>query len=107
MGEQSVQPTLTRRTAGVLDNIQRADRPPFHTMSPRQTRRVHAMSAEILDLPRARVEALQIPSGDGAPRRSASTPPASRSAATVSARRSPPFAQSGRATSVYRCGYSC
>ena len=63
-------PPLTRRMADLLDNIQRAARPPFHTMTPREARRVYAMTAEILDLPRAplaRVEALQIPSAEGTP----------------------------------------
>lgn len=54
--------------AGLLEKIERAGRPPFHTMTPREARRVYAMSAEILDLPRAplaRVEALSIPLASG------------------------------------------
>lgn len=54
--------------AGVLDRIQRARRPPFHTMTPQQARVAYATAAEILDLPRAAlhaVEDLQVPGGDG------------------------------------------
>ena len=63
---------LTRRMASLLEKIERAARPAFHTMTPREARRVYAMTAEILDLPRAplaRVEALQIPAADGTPLR--------------------------------------
>jgi acetyl esterase len=50
--------------AGVLERIQRANRPPFHTLTPREARLAYRMGAEILDLPRAplgRVEDLTIP----------------------------------------------
>jgi acetyl esterase len=59
---------LTPRMAGVLDRIRRANRPPFHTMSPVQARAAYAAGAEVLDLPRAplaRVEDLRLPAGDG------------------------------------------
>ena len=48
--------------AGVLDRIHRANRPPFHTLTPREARIAYRMGAEILDLPRAplpRVEDLE------------------------------------------------
>ncbi|RZJ10810.1 MAG: alpha/beta hydrolase [Rubrivivax sp.] len=48
--------------AGVLERIRRANRPPFHALSPREARIAYRMGAEILDLPRAalaRVENLE------------------------------------------------
>jgi len=54
--------------AGVLERIYRANRPAFHTLTPRQARIGYLMGAEILDLPRApvsRVENLQLPGADG------------------------------------------
>ena len=54
---------LTPRMAGVLDRIHRANRPPFHCLTPREARIAYRMGAEILDLPRAplpRVEDLQV-----------------------------------------------
>jgi len=62
-------PHLTRRMAGLLENIRRANRPPFHTMTPQEARRSYDAAAEILEFARAplvRVEELRIPSGDGA-----------------------------------------
>ena len=59
---------LTPRMAGVLERIHRANRPAFHTLSPRQARIGYLMGAEILDLPRApiaRVENLQVPGAAG------------------------------------------
>ena len=64
-----VAPRLTRRMAGLLENIRRANRPPFHAMTPQEARRAYDAAAEILEFPRAplvRVEALRVPSGDGA-----------------------------------------
>lgn len=61
-------PLLTHRMAGLLENVRRANRPPFHAMTPQQARRSYGAAAEILESPRAplaRVEGLQIPSGDG------------------------------------------
>jgi acetyl esterase len=55
--------------AGVLERIHRANRPKFHSLSPKQARIGYLMGAEILDLPRAqvaRVENLQVPGADGA-----------------------------------------
>jgi len=52
---------LTPRMAGVLERIRRANRPPFHSLTPREARIAYRMGAEILDLPRAplpRVEGL-------------------------------------------------
>lgn len=60
---------LTPRMAGVLDRIRRANRPPFHTMTPQQARVAYVTAAEVLDLPRApmaTVEDLQLPGADGA-----------------------------------------
>ncbi|MCE4555259.1 alpha/beta hydrolase [Roseateles cellulosilyticus] len=54
---------LTPRMAGVLDRIHRANRPAFHTLTPREARIAYRMGAEILDLPRAplpRVQDLQV-----------------------------------------------
>jgi acetyl esterase len=63
-------PPLTRRMAGLLQNIRRANRPPFHSMSPQEARRAYEEGAEILDLPRApllRIEDVQVPATDGTP----------------------------------------
>ena len=57
--------------AGVLERIRRANRPPFHTLSPEQARRAYVAGAEVLDLPRrplARVQAVTVPMGDGSSR---------------------------------------
>ena len=65
-------PPLTRRMAELLENIRRANRPPFHTLSPIEARRAYEAASEILELPRAplaRVDELTIPAGDGAPLR--------------------------------------
>jgi len=54
---------LTPRMAGVLERIRRANRPPFHSLTPREARIAYRMGAEILDLPRAplpRVEDLDV-----------------------------------------------
>jgi acetyl esterase len=62
---------LTPAMAGVLDRIQRAGRPPFHTLTPAQARAAYLAGAEMLDLPRAplaRVEDITLPGGDGQPR---------------------------------------
>jgi acetyl esterase len=53
---------LTPRMTELLTRIQRANRPPFHTLTPQQARTAYRMGAEILDLPRAplaRVEDLE------------------------------------------------
>lgn len=39
--------------AGLLERIRRANRPPFHTMTPQQARVAYTTAAEVLDLPRA------------------------------------------------------
>jgi acetyl esterase len=59
---------LTPRMAGVLDRIRRANRPPFHALTPAEARRLYASAAEILDLPRQplpHVLDLHLPAGDG------------------------------------------
>ena len=56
---------LTPRMAELLTRIQRANRPPFHSLTPREARIAYRMGAEILDLPRAplaRVEDLTVAS---------------------------------------------
>ncbi|MET0518127.1 MAG: alpha/beta hydrolase [Burkholderiaceae bacterium] len=54
--------------AGVLERIHRANRPAFHSLSPKQARIGYLMGAEILDLPRAplaRIENLELPGPAG------------------------------------------
>ena len=54
---------LTPRMAALLTRIQRAKRPPIHSLTPREARIAYRMGAEILDLPRAplaRVEDLTV-----------------------------------------------
>jgi acetyl esterase len=54
--------------AGLLERIRRANRPPFHTMTPQQARAAYATAAEILDLPRAAVHEvrdLPVPVAEG------------------------------------------
>ena len=61
---------LTPRMAGVLERIQRAKRPPFHAMTPQQARVAYVTAAEVLDLPRAKLAAVQdieLPALDGTP----------------------------------------
>ena len=53
---------------GVLDRMERAGRPPLHTLSPEQARAAYAAGAGVLELPKAalpRVEDLHIPARDG------------------------------------------
>jgi acetyl esterase len=62
---------LTPQMAGLLQRIARAQRPPWHTMTPQAARAAYESAAEVLDLPRVplgRVEDLALPGGDGAPR---------------------------------------
>ncbi|WP_046114433.1 alpha/beta hydrolase [Aquincola tertiaricarbonis] len=57
--------------AALLERIRRANRPPFRSMSPANARIAYTAAAEVLEPPRAplpRVQALQLPGGDGAPR---------------------------------------
>ncbi len=54
--------------AAVLERIHRANRPAFHSLTPRQARIGYLMGAEILDLPRAslpRVETFTVPGAEG------------------------------------------
>ncbi len=54
--------------AGLLQRIQRAQRRPFHAMTPVEARRTYEAAAEILDLPRApvqRIEDFSLPTHDG------------------------------------------
>jgi acetyl esterase len=61
-------PRLTPRMAELLENIRRANRPPFHTLGARAARVAYEAGAEILELPRVplpRVENLGIAAADG------------------------------------------
>ncbi|OWQ89107.1 alpha/beta hydrolase [Roseateles terrae] len=54
--------------AAVLERIHRANRPAFHSLTPKQARIAYLMGAEILDLPRApltRIDNLRIPGPAG------------------------------------------
>ena len=56
--------------AGLLNRIQRAQRVPFHAMTPAQARIAYNKAAEVLEPPRAplaRVENLTVPAGCGTP----------------------------------------
>ncbi|MBK1713165.1 alpha/beta hydrolase [Rubrivivax gelatinosus] len=56
--------------AGLLERIQRAERKPFHALTPPAARAAYESAAEVLDLPRAplaRVEDFRIPAADGSP----------------------------------------
>jgi len=60
---------LTPAMAGILERVRRANRPPLHSLPPDQARLAYVAGAEVLDLPRAplaRVQDLQVPTGDGA-----------------------------------------
>ncbi|HWP19802.1 MAG TPA: alpha/beta hydrolase [Burkholderiaceae bacterium] len=66
------QSLLTPKMRGVIDRIRRANHTPYHQLPVEQARAAYEAAAEILDLPRAplpRVEDLQLPAADGAPRR--------------------------------------
>lgn len=56
--------------ADLLERIQRADAPAFHTMSPADARRAYVERSEVLELPRAplaRIDDFTIPADDGTP----------------------------------------
>jgi acetyl esterase len=55
--------------AGLLERIHRANRPPFHTLTPREARIAYRMGAEILDLPRAPLARVQDLQAAGRPAR--------------------------------------
>ena len=58
--------------AGLLDRIRRAQRVPFHAMTPRQARVAYDKAAEVLEPPRAalgRVQSVALPAADGTPLR--------------------------------------
>jgi len=62
---------LTPAMRGLLDRIHRVRHRPLHHLAPAQARLAYAAAAEVLDLPRAplnRVQDLQLPGADGAPR---------------------------------------
>ncbi len=57
--------------ASLLDRINRAGRPPWHTLTAVQARAAYEATAEVLDLPRAPLPPVQdftLPGGDGQPR---------------------------------------
>jgi acetyl esterase len=59
---------LTPQMAGLLERIQRANRPPLHGLTPAQARQAYHAAAEILEPPRAplpRVEDVQVPIAPG------------------------------------------
>jgi acetyl esterase len=61
---------LTPAMAGLLDRIRRAQRVPFHAMTPAEARTVYDKAAEVLEPLRAplpRVQDLTVPAADGAP----------------------------------------
>jgi acetyl esterase len=69
MTQAPSQHPLTRQMARLLENIRRADRPPFHTQTVAEARASYTAAAEVLEPPRAalaRVEAVQLQAGDGA-----------------------------------------
>ncbi len=58
--------------AGLLDRIRRAQRVPFHAMTPAEARAAYDKAAEVLEPPRAplaRVQDLSLPAADGTPLR--------------------------------------
>ncbi len=60
---------LTPAMRGVIDRMARAGRPPMHALSPQQARAFYEVGSGVLDIPphkMARVEALRIPTRDGA-----------------------------------------
>ncbi len=62
---------LTPAMSGLLERIRRAQRTPWHAMTPQAARAAYTAAAEVLDLPRARlqrVEEIAVPGGDGGPR---------------------------------------
>jgi acetyl esterase len=63
---------LTPAMAGLLERIRRAQKVPFHAMSPAEARSTYLKLAEVLEPPRAplpRVEDFTLPGGDGTPLR--------------------------------------
>jgi acetyl esterase len=60
---------LTPAMSGLLSRIQRARRPPLHSLTPAEARLAYAAASEVLDLPRASlpvVRGLTLPGSDGA-----------------------------------------
>ncbi|MDR5787356.1 MULTISPECIES: alpha/beta hydrolase [unclassified Caballeronia] len=60
---------LNPKIAQILEMVARANRPPYHTLTPKEARAAYAMSAQILDiapLPVHAIEDLRIPVRDGA-----------------------------------------
>jgi acetyl esterase len=61
---------LTPAMAGLLDRIRRAQRVPFHAMTPAEARAAYDKAGEVLEPPRAplaRVQDLTVPATDGTP----------------------------------------
>ena len=60
---------LTPAMRGVIDRMARAGRPPMHALTPQQAREFYEVGSGVLDIPphkMARVEALRVPTRDGA-----------------------------------------
>ena len=60
---------LTPAMRSVIDRMARAGRPPMHALSPQQARAFYEVGSGVLDIPphkMARVEALRVPTRDGA-----------------------------------------
>jgi len=60
---------LTPAMRGVIDRMARAGRPPLHALTPQQAREFYEVGSGVLDIPphkMARVEAVRIPTRDGA-----------------------------------------
>jgi acetyl esterase len=60
---------LTPAMRGVIDRMARAGRPPLHALKPQQARDFYEVGSGVLDIPphkMARVEALRVPTRDGA-----------------------------------------
>ncbi|MGH8849159.1 MAG: alpha/beta hydrolase, partial [Polaromonas sp.] len=68
MRASSPQALLTPAMRDVLSRMARADRPPFHTLTPDQARAVYEAGAGVLEIPKPlleRVEDFSIPARDG------------------------------------------
>jgi acetyl esterase len=68
MAVRSAEALLTPAMRDVLSRMARANRPPFHTITPAEAKAAYAAGAGVLEIPKPalqRVEALRIPARDG------------------------------------------
>jgi acetyl esterase len=68
MAVRSAEALLTPAMRDVLSRMARANRPPFHTITPAEAKAAYAAGAGVLEIPKPalqRVEALSIPARDG------------------------------------------